>query len=97
MVADSSEKEEENMNKCLNNWFYFVVHSVKLSIKAIIKSLRGMIFLRHEAIGQLWLGNHWQLFQRIYDYTGFIWQILFVRREKGHWGLLIDGFHFAIW
>lgn len=97
MLADRNEKEEENVNKCFNNWFYLVADSVKLSIKAIIKSLHSMIFLRHEAIGQLWLGNHWQLFQKIYDDMFFIWQILFVRREKGHWGLLIDGLHFTIW
>lgn len=53
MVADSSEKEEENVNKCLNNLFYLVADAVKLSTKAMIKSLLGMIFLRHEAIGQL--------------------------------------------
>lgn len=96
MVADSSEKEEKTVNKCLNNWFYLVADLVKLSIKAMIKSLLGVIFLRHEAIGQLWLGNHWQLFRRIYDDTVFICQILFVRREKGHWGLLIYGFHITI-
>lgn len=36
MVADSREKGEENVNKCLSNWFYLVAESVKLSIKAII-------------------------------------------------------------
>lgn len=44
MVADSSEKEEENVSKCLNNWFYLVADPVKLSIKAITKSFFAWYF-----------------------------------------------------
>lgn len=38
MVADGSEKEEENVKQCLTNKFNLVTDSIKLGIKVIIKS-----------------------------------------------------------
>lgn len=38
MVADGSEKEEENVKQRLTNKFNLVTDSIKLGIKVIIKS-----------------------------------------------------------
>lgn len=38
IVADGSEKEEENANQCLSNKLHLVKDSIKLGIKVILKS-----------------------------------------------------------
>lgn len=38
IVADGSEKEEENGTQCLINKFHLVTESIRLGIKVILKS-----------------------------------------------------------